>query len=103
MNETEIKTAITALRIKLPESRDHVAVDDDDVEFDYETWNVGVSTAVQEVFPDAAEVNFDEWTGTYDLGGGDRLVITDNTGYLIESELLGLDAWDVDLTTGGEV
>lgn len=102
MNATEMKSAITALRIALPQATDHVAVEGDDADFDYEVWSAGVSAAVREVFPAATEVSFDEWTGTYDIGGG-TLRITDNTGYLIESELLGLDAWDVDLTTGGEV
>lgn len=99
MNTTDTKTAITALRIKLPTANSHV--DADDVDFDYEAWNMGVSTVVREVFPAATEVNFDEWTGTYDLGGGVMLRITDRTGFMTEDELLGRQAWGVEIT-GGE-
>ncbi len=99
MNTADTKTAITALRIKLPTAMDHV--DGVDGDFDYETWNTGVVAAVREVFPAATEVNFDEWTGTFDLGGGDTLRITDRTGYMTEDELLGRQAWGVEIT-GGE-
>ena len=101
MNVTDTRTAITALRIKLPTAMDHVDTVDGDVDFDYEAWSAGVSAAVQEVFPAATEVKFDEWTGTYDLGDGNLLVITDNTGYMTEDELLGQQAWGVEIT-GGE-
>jgi hypothetical protein len=96
MTTTDTKTAITALRIKLPTAMDHV--DGVDGDFDYETWNTGVVAAVREVFPAATEVNFDEWTGTFDLGGGDMLVITDNTGYMTDAQLLRNDAWDIKIT-----
>jgi hypothetical protein len=99
MNVTDTRTAITALRIKLPTAMDHV--DGVDGDFDYETWNTGVVAAVREVFPAATEVKFDEWTGTFDLGDGNLLVITDNTGYMTEEELLGQQAWGVEIT-GGE-
>ncbi len=95
MNATDTRTAITALRIKLPTAMDHVDTVEGDVDFDYEAWNAGVSTAVREVFPAATEINFDEWTGTYDLGDGNMLVITDRTGYMTEDELLGQQAWDI--------
>jgi hypothetical protein len=95
MTTTDTKTAITALRIKLPTAMDHVDTVEGDVDFDYKAWNAGVSTAVREVFPAATEINFDEWTGTYDLGDGNMLVITDRTGYMTEDELLGQQAWDI--------
>ncbi len=95
MNATDTRTAITALRIKLPTAMDHVDTVEGDVDFDYKAWNAGVSTAVREVFPAATEINFDEWTGTYDLGDGNMLVITDRTGYMTEDELLGQQAWDI--------
>ncbi len=100
MNATEMKSAITALRIALPQATDHVAVEGDDADFDYEVWSAGVSAAVREVFPAATEVSFDEWTGTYDIGGG-TLRITDNTGFMTEDELLGRQDWDVEFL-GGE-
>jgi hypothetical protein len=56
MTTTDTKTAITALRIKLPTAMDHVDTVEGDVDFDYE----GVGTQVfllrcREVFPAATE------------------------------------------------
>lgn len=92
------RAPIVQLRYLLPEARDHVSVDGDDADFDYETWNTGVVAAVREVFPEATEVKSDEWTYTFDLGGGDMLVITDNTGYMTDAQLLRNDAWDIKIT-----